>query len=185
MDLLKIYGESWGGEAGEWNTSLENKYLEYMFARFFEENFTVEKTDSILNIGIGAGYWDRYLSYKVPKGRLTSIDIDREICDCFTACLENEHNPNPITVICGDAITYDFQQKYDIITMVGSAAAESGVAADIIKKAISLLKENGALFLQVLHKEEGFDIKDFCSKKKGYTNKMFVDDSYGIHAEYL
>lgn len=48
-----------------------------MFARFLEENFVIRKNDHILNIGIGAGYWDRYLSYKVPDGSLTSIDIDR------------------------------------------------------------------------------------------------------------
>ena len=99
MDLRKVYGECWGGEAGEWNTSLLNKYLEYMFARFLEENFEIKKDFHILNIGIGAGYWDRYLSYKVPEGKLTSIDIDPECADNFRACLENEKNKNLIRIL--------------------------------------------------------------------------------------
>lgn len=41
VELLKVYGDCWGGEAGEWNTSLQNKYLEYMFACFLEENFII------------------------------------------------------------------------------------------------------------------------------------------------
>lgn len=55
VDLLKVYGDCWGGEAGEWNTSLQNKYLEYMFACFLEENFIIHNDFDILNIGIGAG----------------------------------------------------------------------------------------------------------------------------------
>lgn len=87
-DLLRVYGDCWGGEAGAWNTSLQNKYLEYMFDRFLEENFPVEETDAILNIGIGAGYWDRYLSYKVPKGSprrfLCLTRTARFTCKCCT-----------------------------------------------------------------------------------------------------
>ena len=37
--LLRAYGACWGPEAGPWNLSVQNKYLEYMFARFFEEHF--------------------------------------------------------------------------------------------------------------------------------------------------
>lgn len=36
--LLRVYGQCYDAEAGPWNLSLENKYLEYMFAKFFEEN---------------------------------------------------------------------------------------------------------------------------------------------------
>ena len=74
--LLRVYGQCYDAEAGPWNLSLENKYLEYMFAKFFEENFEVGNNANICNIGIGAGYWDRYLSYQLDGGTLTSIDID-------------------------------------------------------------------------------------------------------------
>ncbi len=104
-----------------------------MFARFLEENFVIRKDDHILNIGIGAGYWDRYLSYKVPDGTLASIDIDRSCADNFAACLKNENN-NTVEVICADAITYDFGKKFDLVTMVGSAVAEFCKTDAIIKE---------------------------------------------------
>ncbi len=182
-DLQKIYGDCWGGEAGEWNTSLQNKYLEYMFARFLEENFVIRKDDHILNIGIGAGYWDRYLSYKVPDGALTSIDIDRSCADNFAACLKNENN-NTVEVICADAITYDFGKQFDLVTMVGSAVAESCKTDAIIKKAISILKDTGALYLQILHKDADFDIDRFCQENKASITDRFIDDTYDIHSEY-
>ena len=184
VDLLKVYGDCWGGEAGEWNTSLQNKYLEYMFASFLEGNFIIHNDFDILNIGIGAGYWDRYLSYKVTNGSLTSIDIDRECSDNLAACLENENNTNPIKVICADAITYDFDKKFDLVTMVGSAVAESGKTKAIIAKAISLIKENGALYLQILHKDTDFDTDAFCGEHNVRIDKGLVDDKYGIHCEY-
>lgn len=40
--LLKTYGQCYSVEAGPWNLSIENKYLEYMFAKFFEENFEIQ-----------------------------------------------------------------------------------------------------------------------------------------------
>lgn len=184
MNLLEVYGECWGGEAGEWNTSLQNKYLEYMFARFLEENFEIRQDDTILNIGIGAGYWDRYLSYKVPGGMLTSIDIDPECADTFRACLENEKNTNPIEVICADAMTYEFDRKYDLITMVGSVIDESGNAGRMLSKAIFLLKEDGAIYLQMSRKGSGFDVEEFCKEQDASVTEKFVDDTYQIHGEY-
>ncbi len=127
-----------------------------MFARFLEENFVIRKNDHILNIGIGAGYWDRYLSYKVPDGSLTSIDIDRSRAENFAACLKNENN-NTVEVICADAI---------------------------IKKAISVLKDTGALYLQILHKDADFDIDRFCQENKASITNRFIDDTYDIHSEY-
>ena len=70
--LLKAYGALWGPEAGPWNLSVEQKYLEYRITAFFEENFPVARGADICNIGIGAGYWDRYLSYRLDGGSLTS-----------------------------------------------------------------------------------------------------------------
>lgn len=118
------------------------------------------------------------------NGSLTSIDIDRECSDNLAACLENENNTNPIKVICADAITHDFDKKFDLVTMVGSAVAESGKTKAIIAKAISLIKENGALYLQILHKDTDFDIDAFCGEHNVRIDKRLVDDKYGIHCEY-
>lgn len=184
VDLLRVYGDCWGGEAGEWNTSVQNKYLEYMFARFLEENFVINPDDSILNIGIGAGYWDRYLSYKVPNGLLTSVDIDRSCADNLKACLQNERNENPVRVICADAISYDFGATFDLVTMVGSAAEESGNVQSIISKAFSLLKENGTFYLQLIRRRSSFDIDRWAAENHASIVARLVDDTYDIHCEY-
>lgn len=115
---------------------------------------------------------------------ITYIDIYKEICNNFIVCLQNENNTNPTNIICDDALIHDFDQKYDIVTMVGSAASETGAVAEIIKRAIELINDRGALYLQVLLKEEGFDINTFCNKNNAVVDKFFIDDSYGIHAEY-
>ncbi len=182
--LAEIYGECWSGEAGEWNSSLSNKYLEYMITKFFEENFTVKPNFDILNIGIGAGYWDRYLSFKVPEGSLTSIDIDRECADNLDLCLQNENNRERVTILCDDAITYRFDKKYDVITMIGSAVDESGNAEAIIRNAVSCLKEDGALYLQMICDKEGNDLKSIMDDLDVEKETEFSDDSYGIPCRY-
>ena len=71
-----------------------------------------------------------------------------------------------------------------MVTIVGSAVAESGKTKDIIAKAISLIKEEGALYLQILHKDADFDIDAFCSECNVRIDKRLIDDKYGIHCEY-
>ena len=46
--LLKTYGQCYGPEAGPWNLSVENKYLEYMFTKFFENNFSINEGYQLL-----------------------------------------------------------------------------------------------------------------------------------------
>ena len=182
--LAAIYGECWSGEAGEWNTSLSNKYLEYMITRFFEENFVIKPDLDILNIGIGAGYWDRYLSFKVPEGSLTSIDIDGVCADNLKLCLANENNTERVTILCDDAITYRFDKKFDIITMIGSTVDESGNAEAIIRNAVSFLKEDGALYLQMICDQAKSDMKTVVDNLGVEIETELMDDSYEIPCRY-
>ena len=101
--LLRTYSQMYGPEAGPWNVSVENKYLMYRFAEFFEKNFQVRETDDICNIGIGAGEWDEYLSWKLKKGTLTSIDRLEICCRQLEQRLIAEENPNKVRVIRADA----------------------------------------------------------------------------------
>ena len=183
--ILKIYGEQYGEESGPWNLSVENKYLEYMFAKFFEENFQVEPDMNICNIGIGAGYWDRYLSYKVSEGTLTSIDINEEVCAFFTECLKNEQNPNQIKVICSDVMKVEgLEGTFDIVTMVGSARLESGLFEQILNKAFRMLKTNGVMFYQSLDEnEEMSEVLAVCGSTMKAENYL-LDEAYGIKAQY-
>lgn len=184
--LLEAYGACYGPEAGPWNLSLTNKYLEYMITKFFEENFAVKENALICNVGIGAGYWDRYLSYQLNGGSLTCIDIDKECCRQLSACLENEKNTNPIHIINSDLIlVQDMDGRFDIVTMVGSTRRESGQYREIILKAFAMLKKGGSLYYQTLDENETKeDFLKICRSCGGKVERYLSDERYGYKARY-
>lgn len=163
---------AYDSEAGPWNLSVENKYLEYMFAKFFEDNFEVRPDMKVCNIGIGAGYWDRYLSYQIPEGELTSIDIDEYCCRQLKECLLNEKNPNCINIIHSDVMYVEGQEEaFDIVTMVESSRMESGLFRGILEKAFSMLKRDGVMYYQSLDEEETEeDVLSVCTGKMKVEN---------------
>ena len=184
--LLKTYGQCYDSEAGPWNLSVESKYLEYMFAKFFEETFLVTERTCICNVGIGAGYWDRYLSYKLKGGTLTSIDIDEVACRQLRECLINERNPNKVTVIHSDVLAVDgFDNQFDIVTMVGSSRMESGLYKSILEKAFSFLKSGGSMFYQTLDEAETKeDMAALCEENDLKIDNYLFDSNYGFKAQY-
>lgn len=184
--LLRTYGQCYDAEAGPWNLSLQNKYLEYMFARFFEENFPIPQGADLCNIGIGAGYWDRYLSYRLNGGTLTSIDIDALCCRQLEECLKNEHNPNPVRVTHSDVMLLDgLTGRFDIVTMVGSARLESGLHESILEKALSFLKSGGSLFYQSLDRAETGDwVTACCEQNATKVEAYLLDTAYDFEAQY-
>lgn len=184
--LLQTYGQCYGAEAGPWNLSLQNKYLEYRITQFFEENFPVPPGGDLCNIGIGAGYWDRYLSYRLNGGALTSIDILEVCCRQLAECLENERNPNPVRVIHSDVMLLkNLAEQFDIVTMVGSARLESGLREDVLAQAVSFLKPGGSLYYQSLDKNETGDwVRAFCEKGPATVDAYLRDTAYGFQAQY-
>ena len=184
--LLKTYGQCYGEEAGPWNLSVKNKYLQYMFAKFFEENFQIEEGFRICNIGIGAGYWDRYLSYKLSHGELTSIDIDEICCRQLQEALINEGNPHTIKIINSDVTLIDnLDETFDIVTIVGSTRLESGLYQDFLCKVMRFLKKGGSMYYQSLDENENMD--DFikiCEENALKIENYFCDLSYGFKAQY-
>lgn len=184
--LLRSYGACYDAEAGPWNLSLQNKYLEYRLARFFEENFPVSEGADICNIGIGAGYWDRYLSYQLKGGGLTSIDVQEICCRQLEGCLLNERNPNRVRIIHSDVMLLDgLAEQFDIVTMVGSTRMESGLHEQILEKALSFLKPGGSLFYQTLDKREDSRwISVLCRRIGVRTEKYLLDSAHGICAQY-
>lgn len=185
--LLRAYGEQFGPEAGPWNTSAHSKYLEYMLASFFEKHIAVKPGDHICNIGVGAGAWDRFLSYQLKGGSLTSIDIDEGCCRQLRLGLENENNPNTVRVICSDVLLLDgMDGQFDIVTMVGSTRLESGQYEGILQKAASFIKPGGVFYYQTLDQREkraGFAmICESCSLK---IEAYLLDTSYGMRAQFF
>ena len=61
-----------------------------------------------------------------------------------------EGNPNEVTVVCADAMTLDYEEQFDILTMVGSTAIESGDDMALLVKASSFVKDGGAIYCQSL-----------------------------------
>jgi|GEM_PF-675436 len=184
--LLKCYGEGNGPEAGPWNLSLPSKYLEYKITEFFENNFEIGEGSRICNIGIGAGYWDRYLSYNLNDGHLTSVDMDAHCCRQLAECLENEQNPNPIEIIHKNAMELDgYDGYFDIITLIGSTRIESGVYDELLFKAFSMLKPDGQLYYQSLDKhEKKEDFLCVCEKGGMQPVEYVWDEKYGVYAQY-
>ena len=183
--LLQSYSQVYDPEAGPWNLSLENKYLEFKITEFFEKHFVVTETTNICNIGIGAGEWDRYLSYKLKDGSLTSIDRLPLCCRQLESRLRYENNPNQVYVICTDAMNLLNDTQYDIVTMIGSTEKESDSSIALLQKACSLVKPGGSLYYQSL------DEKEDCNQiiKTVFANNMqlaaFLEDhAYGFKCHY-
>lgn len=184
--LLDAYGRLWGPEAGPFNLSAEGKYLEYAVTRFFEENFTVPEGARVCNIGIGAGYWDRYLSYCLRGGELTSIDILPECCEALRAGLENEGNPNNVMVLCGDFFEIELTEGgFDLVTAVGSTLRESGRPAYMAERALGLLKPSGCMYIETLSvRPEELDMEALCRRRGGRIDISEADNAYGIDARF-
>lgn len=151
--LLKAYSQMYAPEAGPWNLSVENKHLEYRFAQFFRDHFPVREGECICNIGIGAGAWDRFLSYQLKGGTLTSIDIDPLCCRQLREGLRFEGNPNAVEVLCADAMALDLKEQFHIVTLVGTTVEESGLGLRLLEQAMDFLKSGGRLFYQSLGPE--------------------------------
>lgn len=184
--LLKTYGELYGPEAGPWNLSVESKYLEYRITAFFEENFTVGEGADICNVGIGAGYWDRYLSYQLQGGSLTSIDLDGNICRGLSECLKNEGNPSPVKIIHKDVMECtELCGKFDIVTMVGSTRLESGLFESILERLFSLLKPGGCLYYQSIAQDEDAEaVKTLCRRNGLQVENYLQEKPFGRPYHY-
>ena len=183
--LLRTYSQMYAPEAGPWNLSVKNKYLEYKFADFFEKHFLVGIETNICNIGIGAGEWDIYLSYKLKHGSLTSIDILEICCRQLEQRLLCEGNPHDVKVVCSDAMALKLDKQFDIVTMVGSAVIESGMGIALVEKAISFVKEGGAMYYQSLDKKEDCNEVLQAAYRHGMKLAEFLEDNaYGFIGHY-
>lgn len=183
--LLKTYAAAYGPEAGPWNLSAANRYLEYRFAAFFEKHFPVADNANICNIGIGAGEWDRYLSYQLKSGSLTSIDRLEICCRQLKKRLLCEGNPNRVTVLCADAMTLELPSRFEIVTMVGSTVMESKMGLALLEKAMEFVKPGGALYYQSLDAAEDPNMVLQSVFSHGMRLSTYSEEeSYGFHCRY-
>lgn len=183
--LLHTYGRMYGPEAGPWNLSVRNRYLEYRFAEFFERHFAVADGMDLCNIGIGAGEWDRYLSYKLKNGSLTSIDRLEICCRQLEKRLVWEGNPNKVTVVCADAMELELFGLFDIVTMVGTTGMESEDSQKLLEKVSGFLKNGGAIYYQSLDEREDCNDVFHLAHSLGLRIGAYEEDrTYGFCARY-
>ena len=183
--LLQTYSQMYAPEAGPWNLSVENKYLEYKFRDFFEKHFVIPQNVQICNIGIGAGEWDIYLSYKLSDGSLTSVDMLDVCCRQLEERLICEGNPNEVTVVCADAMTLDYEEQFDILTMVGTTAIESGDGMALLVKASGFVKDGGAIYYQSLDGKEDCNVVIQTAFQCGMSLAAFAEDNaYDFRCHY-
>lgn len=130
----------------EWNLSPECAYLFGFQVRDFLRR-TIPLTDQmqICNIGIGAGEWDDFLGYwSVNHGRVTSVDIDRDICEVFAYRQQRERHPNPSEVVREDLFCTTLPPaSFDLVTIIGSTAQETGDPARALAASMALVREGG------------------------------------------
>jgi len=181
-NILNFYGEINNEYCGPWNTSLQSKWYDYEIAKYFEEHFQIEKSLNVCNVGIGTGYWDRYLSFRMNKeAKLVSVDIDSDITETFRLCLINEQNKRNIEIVNEDILKYNSTEKFDIITIIGSTVKEIGKYEETLKKIISMIKKDGSIFYSSVDKSE---TKENIETVLKYTNFKLTEyirlEEYGI-----
>lgn len=146
--LLQFYLALGGPEAGPWNLSPRSAYLEYRLRTWLEGYLLPSSGIEVCNIGIGVGFWDDFLGYHIlGHGRLTSIEIDSEICEVFGYRQKREGHPNPARVLCMDILSEDIpKERFDFVTLIGSTASEAGDHERLLFQTTRLLKAGGFLF---------------------------------------
>ncbi|RIX59231.1 class I SAM-dependent methyltransferase [Paenibacillus nanensis] len=147
--LFRYYLELKGPEAGEWNCSPQCLHAEMVTRNYIRKSFKLNEGIQVCNVGIGTGDWDDYLGYWLKgMGWLTSIDINKEICEIFAYRQKCEQHPNPSKVLCKSIFDPGLPKgQFDIVTLIGSAINESGDFKRCLDSCFSLLKQEGYLML--------------------------------------
>lgn len=158
-NLLQYYLNMRESEAYQWNLSPKSLYLELETRDFFARHFEAFDGIKACNIGIGVGEWDDFLGYWLHGfGKLTSIDIDPDICGLFGYRQKREGHPNPSTVMSGDFLTFDLPiGEYDLVTMIGSTLNEIGVYRRTFEKIGEILKPGGILMYMDFDRDDRKD----------------------------
>ncbi|MBI5094124.1 MAG: class I SAM-dependent methyltransferase [Candidatus Hydrogenedentes bacterium] len=143
--LLGYYLACEDSEAGPWNRSPRSLYIEYWTRAFIAGRIRPFSGMQVCNVGIGAGGWDNFLCDLLDGiGRVTSVDIDRGICELFRYRQEREGHRNPSTVVCADILTDSLTaSSFDVVTVIGSTVRESGNYSGCLSSCWRLVRNGG------------------------------------------
>ncbi|AWB45560.1 SAM-dependent methyltransferase [Paenibacillus sp. CAA11] len=182
--LFNFYLELKSPEAGEWNLSPQCIHTELITRDYVRKTFTLTDGIQVCNVGIGTGDWDDYLGYWLKgRGHLTSIDINNEICEIFAYRQQREGHPNPSKVLCKSIFDSDLpKEKYDIVTLIGSAINETGDFKRCLDSCFSLLKHGGYLMFMANLKYSSMAMLEGYLKQTNY--QLEQKNIYDAFPEY-
>lgn len=108
------------------------------------ERLNLKRTDSVLEIGPGPGYFSYKVSQAVPYGQLVLADIQQEMLEYAQKRLERKGSDNISYYLCNGR-NFDFpDNSFDIIYMV-TVLGEVENPQDYIREFCRMLKPGGTL----------------------------------------
>lgn len=125
-------------------------YMDKWDGQKFIESMQLDKTKSVLEIGIGTGR----LAIKVAPNckRLVGIDISPKTIE---RSFENLSSHPNIALVCGDFMSFEFDEQFDIIySSLTFMHIEEKKSA--IQKIASLLNDNGLFVLSIDKNQNDF-----------------------------
>ncbi|WP_274364145.1 class I SAM-dependent methyltransferase [Paenibacillus thermotolerans] len=182
--LLRYYIELKGPEAGEWNSSPQCLHAEMATREYVRKNFGRFDGMQVCNVGIGTGDWDDYLGYWLKGiGKLTSIDIDAEICEIFEYRQRREGHPNASKVLCKSIFDPSLPaEAFDLVTLIGSSIDETGEYSGCLDACFRLLKSGGYLMLMANARSAPFEKLE--QYMQGTVHHMVQKDTFTAFPEY-
>ncbi len=90
-------------------------------------------------------------------------------------------------MIHADLLTVDgLDNRFDLVTMVGSTRLESGSYAPMLSKAMSLVRPGGSFYYQTLDgTEEKAAFFRLCEQNGLTVGRYQLDEAYGFRAQYF
>lgn len=186
--LFQYYLDLKSHEAGIWNSSPQCIHTELITRDYIRKSFPLIKGIQVCNVGIGTGDWDDYLGYWTNGvGELSSIEIDKEICELFSYRQSREGHPNPSKVICKSIFDADLPRgKFDIVTLIGSAINEIGGLEKCLSACFSLLKQGGYLmFMAHLKNSPYILLESYIEKTNHIIEKENIYDNFPEYPFYI
>ena len=126
------------------------EYMDLWDGNQFVEGMQLDKSKSVLEIGVGTGR----IAIKVAPlcQRFVGIDISSKT---ILRASENLSPHDNVKLVCDDFMTYAFEERFDVIysTLTFMHMKDKKSA---IRKAASLLNENGLFVLSIDKNQSGF-----------------------------
>lgn len=126
------------------------EYMDKWDGKKFIDSMQLDKSKSVLEIGVGTGR----LARKVAPNcnRLVGIDISPKTIDRATENLSSYLN---VALVCGDFMSFEFEEQFDIIysSLTFMHIREKAFA---IQKIASLLKTDGLFVLSIDKNQSDF-----------------------------